>query len=386
MSEFIYMDYAATTPVDPRVIEEMLRFLGPDGIYGNPASSHWAGIKASASVEEARARVASVIGAKADEIVWTSGATESNNLALKGVANYYQRKGRHIVTARTEHKAVIDSAKALQDEGFDVTYLKPDETGLVSPDQVFDAIREDTILVSLMHVNNEIGIIQDIQRVAETCRERGVFFHVDAAQSLGKLALDLEQTPVDLLSFCAHKIYGPKGIGGLFVRRNPKVNLTPQQHGGGHEFGFRSGSLATAQIAGLARALEIAEQERIPEVERLRLLKDRFLAGLRELPGVFENGPIGLTVPHILNLSFSGVEGESLLYALKTVAVSSGSACTSATREPSYVLKALGRDDILAQASIRFSFGRFTTEDQVDKVMTEVLRQVPRLRALSPID
>ena len=385
MSELIYMDYAATTPVDPRVVKEMLRFLGPDADFGNPASSHWAGEKARAAVEESRQQVASLLGARADEIVWTSGATESDNLALKGVAHYYRRNGRHIVTARTEHKAVLDSAKALQDEGFDVTFLSPDESGLVSPEQVRDALRQDTILVSLMHVNNEIGVIQDIQGIAELCRSRGIKFHVDAAQSVGKLAIDLKKTPIDLMSFCAHKLYGPKGVGALFVRREPRVNLVAQQQGGGHEFGFRSGSLATAQIAGFAKAMMLAEQERLREAERLTALRDRLCSGLTELPGVLENSPRQHSVPNILNLSFSGVEGESLLLALKEVAVSSGSACTSATREPSYVLRALGRDDLLAQASIRFSLGRFTTQDQVDRVLELVKAQVERLRDLSPL-
>ncbi|MEM7281568.1 MAG: aminotransferase class V-fold PLP-dependent enzyme [Pseudomonadota bacterium] len=384
MTKRVYMDYAATTPVDPCVIEEMNRYLGPSDLFANPASSHWAGAEAKKAVEGARERIAHKLGAHPTEIVWTSGATESNNLALKGVAAYYQTKGRHIVTARTEHKAVLDSAQALQSEGFEVTFLTPDESGVVHPDQIKSVLRNDTILVSLMHVNNEIGVIQDIHAVADICRARGVLFHVDGAQSVGKLPIDLSRLPVDLLSFCAHKIYGPKGVGGLFVRRHPKVNLSPLQHGGGHEYGFRSGTVPSHLVTGFAHAVELAVDHMGVESTRIGTLKKRLYDGLRDTPRILLNGAVGTTVPNILNVSFAGVEGESLLHGLRNLAVSSGSACASASREPSYVLRALGRDDALAQASIRFSLGRFSTESEVDFASALVAEQVARLRDLAP--
>jgi cysteine desulfurase len=382
----IYFDYSATTPVDPRVVEKMMHCLSMDGNFGNPASrSHLFGWKAEEAVEEARQHVADLVNCDPREIVWTSGATESDNLALKGVAHFYQSKGKHIITSKIEHKAVLDSCRQLEREGFEVTYLDPDQHGLVHPQAVADAIREDTILVSLMHVNNEIGVITDIKAIGEICRDRKVIFHVDAAQSAGKIPIDLQDLKVDLMSFSAHKAYGPKGIGALYVCRKPRVRLEAQMHGGGHERGMRSGTLPTHQIVGMGEAFRIAREEMASENERLMALRDRFLKGLDGMEEVYVNGDLDHRVPGNLNVSFNFVEGESLIMALKDLAVSSGSACTSASLEPSYVLRALGMDDELAHSSLRFSFGRFTTEEDVDTAVTKVREAVGKLRELSPL-
>jgi len=382
----IYFDYAATTPVDPRVAEKMMKYLSTDGIYGNPASrSHQFGWDAEEVIEKARKQVADLVNANPKEIVWTSGATESDNLAIKGVAHFYTKKGKHIITSKTEHKAVLDTCRQLEREGCEVTYLTPDENGLISLSQIEQAIRKDTILVSIMHVNNELGVVQDIQAIGELTRSKGVLFHVDAAQSAGKLPIDLEALKVDLMSFSAHKIYGPKGMGALYVRRKPRVRLEAQMHGGGHERGMRSGTLPTHQIVGMGEAFRIAKEEMVEDEARIAMLKQRLLDGIKDIEEVYLNGDIEHRIPNILNVSFNFVEGESLIMALKDLAVSSGSACTSASLEPSYVLRALGRNDELAHSSIRFSFGRFTTEEDVDYAIKQIRQSIDKLRALSPL-
>jgi len=382
----IYFDYSATTPVDPRVVEKMVECLTMEGNFGNPASrSHVFGWKAEEAVEQARQNIADLVNCDPREIVWTSGATESDNLALKGAAHFYQSKGKHIITSKIEHKAVLDSCRQLEREGFDVTYMDPDEKGLIHPQNLEKAIRDDTILVSLMHVNNEIGVINDIKAIGEICREKKVIFHVDAAQSPGKIDIDLQDMKVDLMSFSAHKIYGPKGIGALYVRRKPRVRLEAQMHGGGHERGMRSGTLPTHQIVGMGEAFRIAKEEMHDEAERTKVLRDRFLKGLEGMEEVYINGDLEHRVPGNINVSFNFVEGESLIMALKDLAVSSGSACTSASLEPSYVLRALGMDDELAHSSLRFSIGRFTTEEDIDTAVTKVKEAVGKLRELSPL-
>ncbi len=383
----IYLDYSATTPVDERVAEKMSGYLTRDGIFGNAASrSHSFGWKAEEAIEEAREQVAALVGADAKEIVWTSGATEANNLAIKGAAQFYQqKKGRHIVTVSTEHKAVIDVCRALEREGFEVTYLDPEPNGLVDADKFAAALRDDTVLASVMLVNNEIGVIQDIARLGTLCRDKGVIFHVDAAQATGKVKIDLDSLPVDLMSFCAHKTYGPKGIGALYVRRKPRVRIEAQIHGGGHERGMRSGTLPTHQIVGMGEAFRIAGEEMEQENERIRMLRDRLWNGIKDIEEVYLNGDLEQRVPHNLNVSFNFVEGESLIMALKDIAVSSGSACTSATLEPSYVLRALGRNDELAHSSIRFSIGRYTTVEEIDYTIAHIRKAVGKLRELSPL-
>lgn len=381
----IYLDYAATTPVDPRVAEAMIECLRPDGPHGNPSSiGHEYGRRARALVEKARAQVAAAIGARPECIVWTSGATESDNLAILGAAHFNADRGRHVVTARTEHKAVLDPVKHLEREGFEVTWLKPGCDGIVEVEQVRAALRPDTVLVSLMHVNNETGVIQDVAAVGACCRERGVIFHVDAAQSAGKLQLNVDVMNVDLLSLTAHKAYGPKGVGALYVRKKPPVGLRPLLHGGGQESGLRSGTLATHQIVGMGLAFQIAESEREADVKRLRVLRDRLWHGIAALGAVELNGHPEHRVAGLLNVSFHGIEGESLQFALRDLAVSAGSACSSGSDEASYVLRALGRSDQLAQSSLRFSLGRFTTEQEVDAAIAAVTREVTRLRSLSP--
>ena len=382
----IYLDYSATTPVDPRVAEKMWRYLTPDGEFGNPASrSHQYGWRAEEAVEAARAQVAALINADPREIVWTSGATESDNLALKGAAHFYGKKGRHIVTCKTEHKAVLDTCRQLEREGLEVTYLDPEPNGLLDLRKLEAAIRPDTILVSIMHVNNEIGVIQDIAAIGRQTRARGVIFHSDAAQSAGKAPIDVEAMNVDLLSLSAHKIYGPKGVGALYVRRKPRVRLEAQMHGGGHERGLRSGTLATHQCVGMGEAFRIAQAEMAAESERIRGLRDRLLKGLNDIPEVYVNGDLEHRVAGNLNMSFNFVEGESLIMALKDIAVSSGSACTSASLEPSYVLRALGRADELAHSSIRFTVGRFTTPEEIDYTAQLMRAKVAKLRELSPL-
>lgn len=381
----IYLDYAATTPVDPRVAERLCQCLTMDGSFANPASSsHAPGRTAKGIVETARREVAALVDCDPHEIVWTSGATESDNLAIKGIAHFYRDKGRHIVTCRTEHKAVLDTCGQLEREGFEVTYLTPDCDGIVSPGQLEGALREDTILVSIMHVNNETGVTQDIDALGRICRARGTLFHVDAAQSAGKIAIDLAKLPVDLMSFSAHKIYGPKGVGALYVRREPRTLLEPLIHGGGHEGGMRAGTLATHQICGMGAAFRIAGDELQKDHRHITALRNRLWAAVQALGGVKLNGHPARCIPGILNVSFDGVEGESLIYALRKLAVSSGSACTSATREPSYVLRALGCPDQLAQSAIRFSIGRFTNEADIDFAISELRAQVARLRSLAP--
>lgn len=382
----IYLDYSASTPVDPRVAEKMMACLTPDGNFGNPASrSHLFGWKAEEAVETARRNVADLIGADPREIVWTSGATESDNLAIKGVAHFYHKKGKHIITSKIEHKAVLDATRQLEREGYEVTYLTPGSDGLITPQMVADALREDTILVSLMHINNEIGTVTDIAAIGELTRKHGVLFHVDAAQSAGKIPLDMQEMKVDLLSLCAHKIYGPKGVGALYVRRKPRVRIEAQIHGGGHERGMRSGTLATHQIVGMGEAFRIAKVEMDAEKQRLIALRDRFWAQINDMEEVYVNGSFEDRYPGNLNVSFAFVEGESLLMSLKDLAVSSGSACTSASLEPSYVLRALGLNDEMAHSSIRFSFGRFTTEEEVDYAAAQVRTAVDKLRELSPL-
>ena len=380
----IYLDYSATTPVDPRVAQKMIPWLTEQ--FGNPASrSHAYGWAAEAAVEEAREQVAALVNADAKEIIWTSGATESNNLAIKGAAHFYQGKGKHIITAKTEHKAVLDTVRELEREGFEATYLDVQENGLIDLDVLKAAIRPDTIVVSVMFVNNEIGVIQPIAEIGEICREKGIVFHVDAAQATGKVDIDLDKLKVDLMSFCAHKTYGPKGIGALYVRRKPRVRLEAQMHGGGHERGLRSGTLATHQIVGMGECFRIAREEMAAENARVKKLRDKLLAGLTDIEATYVNGDLEHRVPHNLNISFAYVEGESLIMAIKDIAVSSGSACTSASLEPSYVLRALGRNDELAHSSIRFTLGRFTTEEEVDFTIDLLHKKIGKLRELSPL-
>lgn len=380
----IYMDYSATTPIDPRVADKMIPFLREQ--FGNPASrSHAYGWSAEAAVEEARGHVAALVGADPREIIWTSGATESNNLALKGAAHFYKTKGKHIITVKTEHKAVLDTVRELERQGFEATYLEPQDNGLVSIEQLEAAIRPDTILVSVMFVNNEIGVIQPIAEIGELCRKKGVIFHCDAAQATGKVHIDLNALKVDLMTFTAHKTYGPKGIGALYVRRKPRIRLEAQMHGGGHERGLRSGTLATHQIAGMGEAFRIAKEEMDAELAKVKALRDRLAKGLLEIEEVYINGDMEHRVPHNLNVSFNFVEGESLIMAVKDLAVSSGSACTSASLEPSYVLRALGRSDELAHSSIRFTIGRFTTEEDIDFAVELLKSKVGKLRELSPL-
>ena len=380
----IYLDYSATTPVDPRVAEKMIPFLTEH--FGNPASrSHAFGWKAEEAVEEAREQVAALVRCDAKDLVWTSGATESINLALKGAAEFYKTKGKHLVTVKTEHKATLDSMRELERRGFEVSYLDVQPDGLLNLGQLEAALRKDTILVSVMFVNNEIGVVQDIAAIGELCRKRGILFHVDSAQATGKLDIDLQALKVDLMSFSAHKTYGPKGIGALFVRRKPRVRLEAQMHGGGHERGFRSGTLATHQIVGMGEAYRLAKLEMAAERERIKALRDRLLAGLNQMEEVFVNGDLVRRVPHNLNMSFNFVEGESLIMAVKDIAVSSGSACTSASLEPSYVLRALGRSDELAHSSIRFTLGRFTTAEEVAYAVDHIKVKVAKLRELSPL-
>ena len=382
----IYLDYSATTPVDERVAEKMAQYLTIDGIFGNPASrSHPFGWKAEEAVNQARAQVAALINADPKEIVWTSGATESDNLAIKGVAHFHQRKGKHIITCKTEHKAVLDTCRHLEREGFEITYLDPEENGLIDLNKLEAAMRDDTILVSIMHVNNEIGVIQDIESIGELTRSRGVLFHVDAAQSAGKVPIDLQQLKVDLMSFSAHKIYGPKGMGALYVRRKPRVRIEAQMHGGGHERGMRSGTLAVHQIVGMGEAFRLARKEMAQENARILALRNRLWNGLKEMEEVYLNGDLEQRVAGNLNVSFNFVEGESMIMALKDIAVSSGSACTSASLEPSYVLRALGRSDELAHSSIRFSIGRYTTEEEIDYTIELVKSKVQKLREMSPL-
>lgn len=380
----IYLDYSATTPVDPRVAEEMIPWLTEH--FGNPASrSHAYGWEAEEAVEKARAQVASLLKADPREIIWTSGATESDNLAIKGAAHFYQEKGKHLITVRTEHKAVLDTMRELERQGFEVTYLDVQENGLIDLEALKAAIRPDTILVSVMMVNNEIGVVQDIEAIGELTREKGIVFHVDAAQAAGKVEIDLSKLKVDLMSLSAHKIYGPKGIGALYVRRKPRIRLEAQMHGGGHERGLRSGTLPTHQIVGMGKAFALAEAEMKEENQRIRRLRDRLLAGIQEIPETYVNGDMEHRVPHNLNVSFNYVEGESLIMAIKELAVSSGSACTSASLEPSYVLRALGRNDELAHSSIRFTIGRFTTEEEIDKAIELLKTRVGKLREMSPL-
>jgi cysteine desulfurase len=380
----IYMDYSATTPIDPRVADKMIPFLREQ--FGNPASrSHAYGWSAEAAVEEARVQVAKLVGADPREIIWTSGATESNNLALKGAAHFYKSKGKHIITVKTEHKAVLDTVRELEREGYDATYLEPQDNGLITLEQLEAAMRPDTILVSVMLVNNEIGVVQPIKEIGELCRKKGIIFHSDAAQATGKVEINLEELKVDLMSFSAHKTYGPKGIGALYVRRKPRVRLEAQMHGGGHERGLRSGTLAPHQIVGMGEAFRIAKEEMDTELARIKALRDRLAKGLMEIEEVYINGDMEHRVPHNLNVSFNFVEGESLIMAVKDIAVSSGSACTSASLEPSYVLRALGRSDELAHSSIRFTIGRFTTEEDIDFAIKLLKEKVGKLRELSPL-
>ncbi|MCM5568899.1 IscS subfamily cysteine desulfurase [Burkholderiaceae bacterium FT117] len=380
----IYLDYSATTPVDPRVVDKMVPWLYEH--FGNPASrSHPYGWEAEKAVEEARGQVAALVNCDPREIVWTSGATESINLALKGAAHFYKERGRHLVTVRTEHKATLDTMRELERQGFEVTYLEVRPDGLIDLDAFVAALRPDTIVASVMYVNNEIGVIQDVARLGEICRERGIVFHVDAAQATGKLPIDLGALKVDLMSFSAHKTYGPKGVGALYIRRKPRVRIEAQIHGGGHERGFRSGTLPTHQIVGMGEAFRIAREEMATENERVRMLRDRLLNGLSQIEEVYVNGDLEQRVPHNLNMSFNYVEGESLIMAIKDIAVSSGSACTSASLEPSYVLRALGRSDELAHSSIRFSVGRFTTEEEVDFAVDLIRKRVGKLREMSPL-
>ncbi|GAA5182692.1 IscS subfamily cysteine desulfurase [Niveibacterium umoris] len=380
----IYLDYSATTPVDPRVAAKMIPYLTEH--FGNPASrSHAFGWEAERAVEEAREQVAALVNADAKEIIWTSGATESNNLAIKGAAHFYAGKGKHLITVKTEHKAVLDTTRELERQGFEVTYLDVQDNGLIDLEQFKAAIRPDTIVVSVMFVNNEIGVVQPIAEIGEICRERGIVFHVDAAQATGKVEIDLEKLKVDLMSFSAHKTYGPKGIGALYVRRKPRVRLEAQMHGGGHERGLRSGTLATHQIAGMGEAFRIAREDMAADNVRIGKLRDRLLKGLSDIEATYINGDMIHRVPHNLNISFAYVEGESMIMAIKDLAVSSGSACTSASLEPSYVLRALGRNDELAHSSIRFTIGRFTTEEEIDYAIDLLHKKIGKLRELSPL-
>ncbi len=382
----IYLDYASTTPVDPRVASKMMEFLTPDGEFGNPASrSHRFGWKADEAVEEARSHVANLVNCDPREVVWTSGATEADNLAIKGVARFYKSKGNHIITSKIEHKAVLDPCRQLEREGFEVTYLDPDDKGVISPEAVKAAIKDSTVLVSIMHINNELGTVNDISKIGDVTRDKGIFFHVDAAQSTGKVNIDLEKMSVDLMSFSAHKTYGPKGVGALYVRRKPRVRLEALIHGGGHERGMRSGTLATHQIVGMGEAFRLANKEMEEDHKKISNYHEKFLDKVKEIDHVYINGDLNNKVPNILNVSFNFVEGESLIMALKDIAVSSGSACTSASLEPSYVLRALGRKDELAHSSIRFSFGRFTSDDDVNNTLDILGNVVQRLRELSPL-
>jgi cysteine desulfurase len=382
----IYLDYSATTPVDKRVAEKMMQYLTTDGIFGNPASrSHKFGWQAEEAVDIARNQIADLVNADPREIVFTSGATESDNLAIKGAAHFYQKKGKHIVTCKTEHKAVLDTCRELERQGFEVTYLTPESNGLIDSEKFKAALRDDTILASIMHVNNEIGVIQDIAQLGQICRERKIVFHVDAAQSAGKIDIDLQQLPVDLMSFSAHKVYGPKGIGALYVRRKPRVRLEAQMHGGGHERGMRSGTLPTHQIVGMGEAFRLAKEEMKQDLAHVTALRDRFWNGIKDMEQVFINGDMEQRYPGNLNVSFNFVEGESLIMALKDLAVSSGSACTSASLEPSYVLRALGLNDEMAHSSIRFSFGRFTTVEEVDYAIEAIRKAIGHLRDMSPL-
>ncbi|EJL6264268.1 IscS subfamily cysteine desulfurase [Vibrio cholerae] len=382
----IYLDYSATCPVDPRVAEKMVQYMTMDGTFGNPASrSHRYGWQAEEAVDTAREQIAALLNADPREIVFTSGATESDNLAIKGVAHFYNKQGKHIITSKTEHKAVLDTMRQLEREGFEVTYLDPESNGLIDLAKLEAAMRDDTILVSIMHVNNEIGVVQDIAAIGELCRSRKVVFHVDAAQSAGKVAIDVQDMKVDLISLSAHKAYGPKGIGALYVRRKPRIRLEAQMHGGGHERGFRSGTLPTHQIVGMGEAFRIAKEELQQDYDHALKLRNRLLDGIKDMEAVTINGDLDQRVPHNLNVSFAFVEGESLLMALKDLAVSSGSACTSASLEPSYVLRALGLNDELAHSSIRFSFGRFTTEAEIDYAIELIRVAVDKLRAMSPL-
>ena len=382
----IYLDYLSTTPVDPRVVAAMTACMSTEGVYGNAASrSHVFGWKAEEAVENARSQVAELINADPREIVWTSGATESDNLAIKGVAHFYHKKGKHIVTSKIEHKAVLDTCRQLEREGYEVTYLDPDEQGLTTPQMVQAALREDTILASVMHANNEIGVVNDIAGIGEICRAAGVLFHVDGAQGVGKIPVDMEQMKVDLLSMSAHKMYGPKGVGALYVRRKPRVRLEAQMHGGGHERGMRSGTLATHQLVGFGEAARIAREEMATESVQLEALRERFWDAISDIPEVYINGDRNQRLPGALNVSFAFVEGESLIMSLRDLAISSGSACTSASLEPSYVLRALGLNDEIAHSSLRFSFGRFTTESEVDHAVQCVRHAVEKLRELSPL-
>ena len=382
----IYLDYASTTPVDPRVASKMMKFLTPDGEFGNPASrSHRFGWKADEAVEEARSHVANLVNCDPREIVWTSGATEADNLAVKGVARFYKSKGNHIITSKIEHKAVLDPCRQLEREGFEVTYLEPNEGGVINPQDVKAAMKDSTILISLMHINNELGSLNDLTEIGNIAREAGGFFHVDAAQSTGKVDIDLSKLPVDLMSFSAHKTYGPKGIGALFVRRKPRVRIEALIHGGGHERGMRSGTLATHQIVGMGEAFRIAKEEMKQDNDKIKAFHEKFFREAMKIEHAYLNGDVENKVPNILNISFNFVEGESLIMGLKDIAVSSGSACTSASLEPSYVLRALGRKDELAHSSIRFSFGRFTKEEDIDKTLSILHNVVERLRELSPL-
>ncbi|MCJ2378390.1 IscS subfamily cysteine desulfurase [Vibrio sp. ZSDZ34] len=382
----IYFDYSATCPVDNRVAEKMVQHMTMDGTFGNPASrSHRFGWQAEEAVDHAREQVAELLNADPREIVFTSGATESDNLAIKGAAHFYGKKGKHIITCKTEHKAVLDPCRQLEREGYEVTYLEPEENGIINFAKLEAAMRDDTVLVSIMHVNNEIGVVQDIAAIGELCRSKKIIFHVDAAQSAGKLPIDVQELKVDLISLSAHKVYGPKGIGALYVRRKPRIRLEAQMHGGGHERGFRSGTLATHQIVGMGEAFAIAKQELEQDYNHALQLRERMLAGLKGLEAVTVNGDLEQRVPHNLNVSFAFVEGESLLMSLKDLAVSSGSACTSASLEPSYVLRALGLNDELAHSSVRFSFGRFTTEEEIDYAVEQIKTAVNKLRDMSPL-
>jgi cysteine desulfurase len=385
MSELVYLDNAATTAVDPRVVEQMLACLGPQGDFANPSAvGHAPGRRARARVEQAREEVAALVGADPVQVIFTSGATEADNLAVLGAARFYRERGRHVVTSRTEHPAVLDACRQLEREGFAVTYLKPGEDGIVAPAQVEEAMRSDTILVSLMHVNNEIGVVQDVAAIGHLCRSRGVLFHVDAAQGVGKLALDVERDCIDLLAITAHKVHGPKGVGALCVRREPRLGLVPLLHGGGQERGLRSGTLPTHQVVGLGAALRIAALEMADDAVRIARLRERLWQGIAAMPGVVLNGHPTRRVPGILSVSIDGVEGESLLYALPGLAVASGSACATSTGEPSYVLRALGRSDRLAQSTLRLSLGRFNTEADVEQAIEAIVAAVTRLRAIAP--
>lgn len=382
----IYFDYSATCPVDPRVAEKMVQYMTMDGIFGNPASrSHRYGWQAEEAVDTAREQIADLLNADPREIIFTSGATESDNLAIKGVAHFYDKKGKHIITSKTEHKAVLDTCRQLEREGYEVTYLEPESNGLIDLKKLEAAMRDDTILVSIMHVNNEIGVIQDITAIGELCREHKIVFHVDAAQSAGKLPIDVQEMKVDLISLSGHKIYGPKGIGALYVRRKPRIRLEAQMHGGGHERGFRSGTLPTHQIVGMGEAFRIAKEDMQHDFDHAKKLRNLMLEGLKDMEAVTINGDLEQRLPNNLNISFAFVEGESLLMSLKDLAVSSGSACTSASLEPSYVLRALGLDDELAHSSIRFSFGRFTTEEEVKYAVEQIRVAVDKLRDMSPL-